>query len=128
MLKNVIPVFLLFVIGWNVSQEAFFLLWYQVANTSFTERYCINVEEPELMCHGKCQIQKVSEQKKEAPNHPAPGLMLRFSYLAVLPVQTFPLFSLSMKERASFPFFWGYDFLAIRTLFRPPPKTAILSF
>ena len=127
MLKNAIPFFLIFIIGWNVSQEAFFLLWYQVANTSFTERYCINVEEPELMCHGKCQIQKISEQKKEAPDHPIPGLVLRFSYIAVLPVQTFPTLCLPMAGRTSFPFLWAYDFLAVQTLFRPPPVMAILS-
>lgn len=128
MLKNAIAFFLLFIIGWNVSQEAFFLLWYRVANASFTERYCINVEEPELMCHGKCQIQKVSEQKKEAPNHNIPGLVLRFSYMAVLPAQAFPQFYNLLVDSASFHFRWDYDFLAIQTLFRPPPKTTVLLF
>lgn len=120
-MKRVVAIVLIFVIGWNVGQEAFFQLWYQVANGSFTERFCINVAQPELMCHGKCQLQELAEEKKEQPPQNTPTQVLRFNYLALVPGHFLPN-SLSHSRRSpSFHFLWIYDFSHASSLFRPPP-------
>ncbi len=120
-MKNTIVTFLVLVIGWSVSQEAFFLLWYQVANASFTERFCVNVKAPDLMCNGKCQMEELTQQKKEEPVKNIPALVLRFSYIALLPGHPI-LSSISDQPQIdSFHFQWDYDFQAVQPFFHPPP-------
>ncbi|MCO6490454.1 MAG: hypothetical protein J5I98_18715 [Phaeodactylibacter sp.] len=54
------------------GREALIGLWFRANQESIAENYCINKDEPLLMCQGKCYLQKVIET--EAPEDaPAPA-------------------------------------------------------
>ncbi|MCB9267180.1 MAG: hypothetical protein H6558_19320 [Lewinellaceae bacterium] len=52
------------------GREAAIGLWFWANQQWVTEHYCVNKEEPLLMCQGKCYLQKVIET--EAPEKGAP--------------------------------------------------------
>lgn len=58
--------------------DAVRLIWYQVDQDSFARRYCVNLDRPELDCHGRCQLPKLieaqSSSQQEEEQLPAPSL------------------------------------------------------
>lgn len=79
------------------SKEAFFLSWYHFNRASFIEQYCINIDLPELDCHGQCKMESVMD-----------------AYIAQAPGkdQIQAPKSLSNLKVLNNPFFWqGFSFL-----------------
>lgn len=56
-------------------QNSLLFLDYQI-NRSFYEKYCINASNPDLECHGKCQVAKKATQ----PSAPTPLLKISFEF------------------------------------------------
>jgi len=53
--------------------DAWRLIWYQVDRDSFAERFCENIERPELQCHGSCQLQDLASENNPLPGAEAPA-------------------------------------------------------
>lgn len=60
-MKSIITVILSVIIFGASFQNSLFVIDYKI-NQDFYEIHCINKENPELDCHGKCQIIKESEK------------------------------------------------------------------
>lgn len=59
MLILVLPSFL--VQSWKITLV---YVWYYANRDVIAEKFCENLDRPELMCSGKCHIQKIIEQVK----------------------------------------------------------------
>ncbi len=56
------------VLLWHAGREALLLNWYQLANASFTELFCMNKDKPAMACHGHCQLMRLSAEWEEQDN------------------------------------------------------------
>lgn len=68
---------MVFAIGFSSGGRALLSYWYVAANESFTKVFCINVDKPELACHGSCHMKSVSEgagDDAESPARLPPGM------------------------------------------------------
>ncbi len=45
----------------QVTRSLVILSWYELYKEEITASYCININKPELMCNGKCHINKLLE-------------------------------------------------------------------
>lgn len=57
----VVPTFL--AQTWKVSLV---YAWYYSNRDVIAEKYCVNIDRPELKCHGKCHINKIVEDVKKS--------------------------------------------------------------
>ena len=71
MLRRFFPIFFALIIGFQPAGEVFFYLWYITDNDSFTRTFCVNLEKPELQCHGQCHLAAMSPVKKDGNASPA---------------------------------------------------------
>jgi len=86
MLKGfAIGIFSFFIIIMNM-QSGLHLLVYQLAKPLIIKNYCVNVDEPELKCNGKCHMKTVlleeenSESDTNSTNIPPPELKFDSTY------------------------------------------------
>ena len=61
MIHRLLAILLIGALLLQSGREAVIGLWYRINQERITEQYCINKEEPLLMCQGKCYLQKVIE-------------------------------------------------------------------
>ena len=54
----------------GVGRQAVLRAWFSLANDSFTAVFCVNIEEPALMCHGQCQIDDLEADWQEERQSP----------------------------------------------------------
>jgi len=66
---RIFPLMFAFIIGAQPIGEAFLYSWYRLANTSFTDAFCDNVDKPELECNGKCHLGAITEAPLQANNN-----------------------------------------------------------
>lgn len=125
MFHKLIAILLIGALLLQSGREALIGLWFRANREWVAEQYCINKDEPLLMCQGKCHLQKVIEMEapedtpfpakipapeERMPFHalPAPLLLKAGFSLELLP-EVFNFFYLA-------PFSVELDF----TLLRPP--------
>ena len=60
-MRKAVSIIFVLIICCQFSKEAFFLSWYHLNRASFTEQFCVNIERPELDCHGQCKMESVLE-------------------------------------------------------------------
>ncbi len=66
---------LLLVLGYSTG-DAWRLLWYQLDRDSFAERFCENIERPQLECRGSCQLAKLAPESAPRSGAEAPASLL----------------------------------------------------
>ena len=44
--------------------------WFVLGNESFTSVFCVNIDEPALMCHGQCQMDSWEADWQEEQSSP----------------------------------------------------------
>ncbi len=107
------------------GREALIGLWFHANQEQIAEQYCINKEEPLLMCQGKCYLQKVIETEvgEDAPapaKLPAPEERMPF-YALLAPRLLKAGFSVtSLSGNSQFRYQPLYSAELAFTLFRPP--------
>ncbi len=67
---------LLLVLGYSTG-DAWRLLWYQLDRDSFAERFCENIERPQLECSGSCQLTKLAPESVPLSGSEAPASLLK---------------------------------------------------
>lgn len=107
------------------GRDAVIGLWYLANRQRITEQYCINKNNPELMCQGKCHLQEVLEGSgSEEPEIPL---------LPILPQEQLPFHALIgpsagiqlaapafSPRQARFFYSFLYRFEPPHSLLRPP--------
>ena len=58
-MRKAFSIVFILIICCQFSKEAFFLSWYHLNQASFTEQFCVNIDLPELDCHGQCKMETV---------------------------------------------------------------------
>ena len=97
-MKSAISFILSSIIFLASFQNSLFYVDYQI-NTEFYETYCINKQNPELDCNGKCQVKKATEQSQN------PASQIKYAFeLNILPSKPLETeirnpFSLELKSK-----------------------------
>ncbi|MGO2103333.1 MAG: hypothetical protein ACTH3E_09845 [Psychroflexus halocasei] len=70
-LKSIYVSFLVLLISFNSLKSGFMLSFYMVDTKEFVELFCVNKDQPELHCDGKCELSKLAQQNSsdEKPSH-----------------------------------------------------------
>lgn len=58
-MRKAFSIVLILIICCQFSKEAFFLTWFHLNRATFTEQFCVNIDRPELDCHGQCKMDEV---------------------------------------------------------------------
>lgn len=70
-LKFIYVFFFIFLISFNCVKSGFMLSFYLVDTEDFVELFCVNQDQPELKCDGKCELSKLAQQNptSDKPTH-----------------------------------------------------------
>jgi len=96
--------------------------WQLLDQTGFEQRYCVNLNHPELDCHGSCQIREVATQlahhdSNDAQISPTPLLLDLFFESA----DTESLTPIYLSEKAPLlPYMQDYSCGVFFDIFHPP--------
>jgi len=113
-------IFALMVQTWKIPVTQY---WYQKNVDYITAKYCKNLDKPELMCNGKCQLKKILKLEEPSDN---PANIVHLVHLNdfYLYYQNFDKSLLSKTSlKLKDPKFSNFDFYKFRYLsdsFRPP--------
>lgn len=67
-MKQFTAIFLAVLIGLTSSSSFFIWFTYEVAQPYVEEMWCVNKDQPEKQCHGKCFLhQQLQEQQEDTP-------------------------------------------------------------
>jgi hypothetical protein len=107
----------------NGLGDAVRLLWYQVHRDSFAARYCVNLERPQLQCHGRCQLPQLidTQQERQEQGQETPPLTLRLPSPFI--AYSLVFVSLNLKRPVAIPlpaYRFSYRFLYHWAPFHPP--------
>ncbi len=93
--------FILSFVVFLASFQSSLLFWDYQINRDFYEMHCVNKANPEMDCHGKCEMQKESEQT----NSPLNIVKIGFEF-NILPTRNIEIpkrsVSLSVEEKSIF--------------------------
>jgi len=69
-MKVVFSYLLMVVLLWNTLYVSLTYTYYYIDQSGFIERFCDNIDQPELECNGKCHLKDVVENKTTRDNVP----------------------------------------------------------
>ena len=107
------------------GREAAIGLWFWANQQWVTEHYCVNKEEPLLMCQGKCYLQKVieTEAQKDASSPakiPAPEERMPFHAILSPRLLKAGFLVAPLLGKSIFYYYSPHSVELASTLFRPP--------
>jgi hypothetical protein len=109
----------------QVFNDAWTYAWFLSHQQALIEQYCINVDQPQLECHGQCHLSSVLA----ANDHPAQDQPLEARYSPpetmnpVLPLDggsVFPALEITSISTPNFFYLSGQSQVCVREHFRPP--------
>lgn len=125
MFHKLIAILLIGVLLLQSSREVLIGLWFRANREWVAEQYCVNKDEPLLMCQGKCHLQKVIEM--EAPEDspvpakmPAPEERMPFHALPAPRPPKADFLTLRSVKRTNFFYLAPYSVELAFAVFRPP--------
>ncbi len=68
MIKKVFLPLMLLALVLQTGREALLFAWYHYNLSEFEQRFCENINQPQLECHAKCQLEKMVETAPSQPN------------------------------------------------------------
>ncbi|HMQ90098.1 MAG TPA: hypothetical protein PKB07_21005 [Flavilitoribacter sp.] len=90
-MKNVLAISLLFLALVPAFQLNLIYSLYQVNKSYITRKYCINLDRPEVMCYGRCYVNKViARTEDENTGFPSPSNQEKFSVFILSPIAAQP--------------------------------------
>lgn len=118
------------VLLWHAGREALLLNWYQLANASFTELFCINKDKPEMACHGHCQLARLSAEweEQDAPANERPVLQpeARSWFVSTMTPALVFRQKAAVQVQNNWPHFRScYDFSYTGFVFHPPTRLLV---
>ncbi len=120
LLVIVLPAFL--VQSWKVTMV---YAWYYANRDKIAERFCENLDRPELMCSGKCHIQKVIEDVKQDRDRWKKSAQVSIDERSITFISP-KLYPSTIKvftpgsEKSGFYYQWPYSDPDHSGVFRPP--------
>lgn len=125
MFQRLLAILLIIGLLLQSGREALIGLWFRANQQWVAEQYCINKDEPLLMCQGKCYLQKVietedTEDSPSAAKIPAPEERMPFNALLAPRPPKAGLFTLRSAKKADFFYPAPNSVELAFTLFRPP--------
>lgn len=103
--------------------------YYSVNIKAFTEKYCSNLDQPELHCNGKCKLKQIvintdsNPNSKEKKNAQFLKLPLFYKHHATYAFKQSHKVLSSALKRPSNPNFLGHVYLEIPS---PPPRQSLI--
>ena len=61
--QAVFSFFLISILFWNTFYVSVTYAYYYIDQSGFIERFCENIDKPEMECNGKCHLKEVVEKK-----------------------------------------------------------------
>ena len=125
MIQRLLAILLIGALLLQSGREAAIGLWFWANQQWVAEAYCINKDEPLLMCQGKCYLQKVIETEvgEDAPaSAKLPAPEERMPFHAILSPRLLKAgFSIaSLSGKLVFYYHSPHSVELALTLFRPP--------
>lgn len=93
---------------------------YELDPIGFIKTYCINIDQPELECDGKCQLKKVTKNNSEDSS--LPTSIIDFEELVMI-FNTTSLYTLKVQQpKSKLHIFYKnhYEYLSYSDCFHPP--------
>ena len=105
----------------ETEKSAVYSLWFFSDNDSFTEAYCLNLDHPELDCHGSCRLSSELTESSDLSTNPAvisasPTYDVTYYFSEIAPVSI----QLSQEKVLFFATRSNYSFEFIDSVFHPP--------
>lgn len=123
MLKKIFAILFVILLSLQMGREMILGIWFSINQAEITELFCINKQQPELECHGKCHLKKTLEADSgNATGIPGlPGVEDRFEMLA-LPANgaASNLINLPASNSLTWQYRFVYDFAPAFFVFHPP--------
>jgi len=113
---------LLLVLGYSTG-DAWRLLWYQLDRDSFAERFCENIERPQLECRGSCQLDKLAPESAPLPGAESPASLLKLRLPGPFLLAAAGLFKVPATAdvvRTGTSYYLHYSYAYAWAPFRPP--------
>lgn len=102
-------------------------VWYQFANQSFEEKFCKNMDKPELSCHGSCMMKKINLEPISQNDFESSEFTIQLK-LSEFQIDKLNLSLLEIPLRNILPvdsYLFSYDLYWIRDIFHPPESPAV---
>lgn len=93
---------------------------YELDPIGFIKNYCININQPELECNGKCQLKKVSETHSDDTNTPTSIINFEELLMVFNTSSDYYLFSKLPKSKLHIVYENLYEYLSYSDCFHPP--------
>lgn len=93
---------------------------YELDPLGFIKSYCINIDQPELECNGKCHLKKVTETNSE--DSKVPTSIINFEELVMLFNMPSSYYISSTQPKSKQHIFYEnhYEYLSYSDCFHPP--------
>lgn len=118
LLAFVLIKFILLGMFWQFSVITYFYL----NQEAITDQYCVNKNEPEKNCHGKCHLEKVlnltTENVNEEPQTFKTNVLLIFQSFEELNEN--PFFISASFEKINFPYLFSVKTFQLDKIYTPP--------
>jgi len=107
-----------FIVVITTLKQSFFFGYYALFTEDFVASYCINKNQPELNCDGKCFLSDlIDDQDKDVPEIPL-HVQLQLVYLYNLDNLNLIVHPIASNQNFKYLDFYTYQFSS--TAFRPP--------
>ncbi len=81
-------------ISLQMGLKSYMATWYILDNSSFEDAYCVNLDFPEIMCHGSCAIKSLSKSNTNDASVPNQRRFIQ-QVEYIMPVVRYEIFSLA---------------------------------
>lgn len=115
---SLLLVALLFV---NSTKASFIYAYYNLDPIGFIEALCENKDQPELACHGKCQLMRVAESQDKKQQTPESIIDFKQLVFYPNPAREFVFLNLVLNEKQQPTTYLNlYAFRSSKDCFHPP--------
>ena len=120
--RKVVFSFVLFLaLFWNTFYVSLTYAYYYVDQSGFIERFCENLDKPEMKCDGKCHLKNVVVEKTTKEDAPINMIVLEETNLYFKNIKDIDLDFNSLDRKEKFDRYFNiYSFSTNFSLDRPP--------
>ncbi len=119
--KTIFSLLLLFALFWNTFYVSLTYAYYYVDQPGFIERFCGNIDKPEMKCNGKCHLKDVVEKKTANEDVPLNMIVLEEPTLFFKNIKNINLNSESIEIKQQPEWYFNfYTYTRTYSLDRPP--------
>lgn len=107
-----------FIVACATLKQSFFFGYYALFTEDFVNTFCVNKNQPELNCDGKCFLSDlIDDQDKDVPEIPL-HVQLQLVYLSNLDLSSNNYFPIFATENFFYLNYYNYQFSS--SAFKPP--------